>query len=394
MATTEATGRVDATTDRALEWLRAALWAADADVDLRPVDAADPRATWLARPDAEAPALLVPLGSDRAAAATARRAWDGMPARRRLRGWAGEAFLRSGLARRTWPGRVALLAADPDLHDPDRSLVARLAAHLGEGPLLVAATLRPGAFNGKPVLQLFTGAGRPLAFAKVAVDDLTAGYVENEVHWLRRAARAAGPLRAPRLLDRLPWLGRPVALLEALALPRVPRRRPGWADARVIQAVADLGDRRCTTVARSGGLERCRAAAGLADDGFAELVDGVVARYGDAEVEVGAWHGDFSPWNTASAGRRLLVWDWELAADGMPVGADGLHRAIQLETHVGGAAARDALTGASPLSPAATALYRLELVRRDREAALAGRPDEWHGLGAAARRLLVEAHAA
>ncbi|OPG11677.1 hypothetical protein [Microbispora sp. GKU 823] len=39
-----------------------------------------------------------------------------------------------------------------------------------------------------------------------------------------------------------------------------------------------------------------------------------------------AWHGDFTPWNVAAgADGRLLVWDWERFAVGVPLGFDALH---------------------------------------------------------------------
>ncbi|MEU6410232.1 hypothetical protein [Microbispora sp. NPDC046933] len=42
--------------------------------------------------------------------------------------------------------------------------------------------------------------------------------------------------------------------------------------------------------------------------------------------EEAAWHGDFTPWNVAAAADgRLLVWDWERFAVGVPLGFDALH---------------------------------------------------------------------
>jgi hypothetical protein len=346
----------------ALAWLRDALWAPDADVAYEPVDAGG---DWLARPASGSPELLVPLGSRRAAAAVSRRFWDGMPLSRRARQWVGEAVLRSGLAEWRWPGRVALVG-EPD---PGHSLLTALAAHLDAGPLLAAITLRPQAFNGKPILQLFDERGTPVAFAKVAVDDLTAEYVATEAEWLRRAERLAGPVRAPRLLDLLDWQGRPVALLEPLDLPRLPRRRAPLP----VEAIADLGERRTATVAE--------VAAGPVD-----LIDLLLDRHGDAPVEVGGWHGDLSPWNTATRGGRLLVWDWELAGDDLPVGTDRVHHEVMVATHLRGVSADDALAALEP--GVERDLYLLELVRRDRRADRLGRPDPERRLGDAADRCL------
>jgi hypothetical protein len=368
-------------------WLRDALWAPDAEVAYEPARAGDPHARWLARPAVGDPELLVPLGSPRAAAAVSRRFWDGMPATRRARQWAGEVALRRGLAERFWPGRVALVGADADLDDPDRSLVAALAAFLDHGPLLVAITLRPHAFNGKPILQLFSQAGEPVAFAKVAIDDLTAEYVATEADWLRRAAALAAPLRAPELLGELTWQGRPVAVLEPLALARLPRRR-AIDLSRTVDAVADLGDRRWVPAADSGVAMRCHTElADGPDDGFGDLLETVLRSHGATEVEVGAWHGDLSPWNTATAHGQLLLWDWELAGDGLPVGADRLHHHVMTATHLAGVDA-DRAFDALDAEPVVRDLYLLELVRRDRRADWRGRPDPSRRLGeAAARRL-------
>lgn len=372
----------------ALAWLRRALWSPDADVDLVPVDGDDPRATWLARPAAGSPELLVPLASARAAAGVSRRFWDGMAAGRRVRQWVGEVSLRTGAAQRLWPGRVALLGSPADLADPDRSLLARLAAVLGQPEVLAAVTARPTHYNAKPVLQLFDRDGRPLAFAKVAVDDVSEGYVRTEVEWLVQAAEARPPLRAPRLLATPDWQARPVAVLEPLDLPRLPRRMAGWARQGLADAVVALGAVEPAAVARRGPAVRAREEALLgADDQLGELVDLVVDRHGDVTVELGVWHGDLSPWNTASRRHEVLVWDWELAGEDMPVGSDLRHETVMVATHLLGHPARVAL---APLDPrdAATALYLLELVRRDRQARRSGRQDGHHFLGdAAADRL-------
>ncbi|MBX6381687.1 MAG: hypothetical protein IRZ07_01745 [Microbispora sp.] len=48
--------------------------------------------------------------------------------------------------------------------------------------------------------------------------------------------------------------------------------------------------------------------------------------YDDEGTGEAAWHGDFTPWNIAAgADGRLLVWDWERFAVGVPLGFDALH---------------------------------------------------------------------
>jgi hypothetical protein len=59
---------------------------------------------------------------------------------------------------------------------------------------------------------------------------------------------------------------------------------------------------------------------------------GVVNAQGGQEVlTYGSWHGDWSPWNMASTGAGLLVWDWERFATGVPLGFDALHHRLQTE---------------------------------------------------------------
>jgi hypothetical protein len=46
-------------------------------------------------------------------------------------------------------------------------------------------------------------------------------------------------------------------------------------------------------------------------------------------MEFGDWHGDWVPWNMARHRGRLIVWDWENRATGVPVGFDLAHQAFQ-----------------------------------------------------------------
>jgi hypothetical protein len=59
------------------------------------------------------------------------------------------------------------------------------------------------------------------------------------------------------------------------------------------------------------------------------LVPRVAEDCGDVPVTVGAWHGDWTPWNTAADGDALLVWDWERFGPAVPTGYDTLHWRLQ-----------------------------------------------------------------
>jgi len=46
---------------------------------------------------------------------------------------------------------------------------------------------------------------------------------------------------------------------------------------------------------------------------------------GGRDLVFGRGHGDWTPWNMAEVQGRLVVWDWERAAEGVPVGVDAAH---------------------------------------------------------------------
>ncbi|MGC1215264.1 MAG: hypothetical protein WA890_28885, partial [Micromonospora sp.] len=106
----------------------------------------------------------------------------------------------------------------------------------------------------------------------------------------------------------------------------------------------------------------------------------------DPTLDFGAWHGDWNGGNSAAlADGRVLIWDWERFAAGVPVGYDALHRRLQTDvTKVGvepTTAARELLAGAAealaPFAPPSgvadlvAVLYLVELAARylrDRQA--------------------------
>jgi hypothetical protein len=53
-----------------------------------------------------------------------------------------------------------------------------------------------------------------------------------------------------------------------------------------------------------------------------------VERAGHVALRLGSWHGDWTPWNMAADGSRLLLWDWEHFEVGVPAGFDAVHHAV------------------------------------------------------------------
>jgi hypothetical protein len=349
---------------------------------------------FLLIPGVHKPRLLVPT-APRAAAAALRH--YGQPRTRtgRTGATALTMGLASGLGGRVLGTRVRVTAP------PGTDSIEAYLKNVLSRDMRVSMRLGPARANRKPVLQLLTPAGEPVAFAKIGTNSLTRELVRAEHDSLARLNKAGlTEMAVPRVLHYGRWNDCDVLVLSAL--PMWLRRRP-LAPARLVAAMGE--------VARVDGLRREpfddnaylrhlweRLVA--ADDGpeRAALLDALatlVDRMSGTRLTYGAWHGDLTPWNMASTARGLLVWDWERFASGVPLGFDALHHWLQSEVGQGRrqAAAADCASWAPRLlSPfgveAAEArltsmLYLADLATRylvDRQAktgAQNGAPGKW-----------------
>ncbi|WP_370328132.1 hypothetical protein [Euzebya sp.] len=279
-------------------------------------------------PTARRPWLLVPDQSRAAAAGVLRVSQTSTAADRLVRAVLAGAF-RAGIAQLCLVDRVRITGARAG-----ESIVSHLSAVLGRAVVvsLGVGTLRA---NQKPILQVFDQNGSVLAFVKVGDDEVSTALVDREA---RSLARLAGlrlrHLTLPRVLHHGSWRG-----LRLLVIGALPTPVTAWAPRRAVP-VAALAE-----LARAEGVEQVpvgagpvvaalRSCAGAVEDravgrSVGALADALVARHGAVAVEHGIWHGDWTPWNMAFAGRQVSLWDWERCADGVPVGADALHYVMQ-----------------------------------------------------------------
>jgi hypothetical protein len=338
-----------------LAWLAEVLWGPTPGVELvvgGQVPGGVPASQrWGALPDLSRPRVLVPLASRRAAAEAVRQYSDGMTQRARLAKAAVGLALASG-ALPWWLRRRGLVAA---AGPAEGSLLGdHVPAALGRSDLAAAIVLGPVRPNRKPVVQLIGRDGRPVGYMKVGWNDLTRRLVRAEADTLRRLA-AAGPrgFTAPDLLHQGRWEGLDVTISSALP-HRLWRRGRRYAlpPVAVSREIAALGGVEETALGESGWWAGLRArlapvhqamaegpapapdgqADGLGGPEDAAALDGTLARLeGQASTRLafGSWHGDWGPWNLRSTPGRLLVWDWERSADGVPLGFDLLHFGFQ-----------------------------------------------------------------
>jgi hypothetical protein len=287
-------------------------------------------------PSARRPQLLVPVRPTAAASAAVRRfsaASSGRDVVTRL--------AVAGLNRATG----GTLLRDRVVVRPGPRGTA-LRDHLGRAlgvPVDVALGVGPERVNRKPVLQVFDRAGRTVAFAKVGDSPQARADVRAETRALRRLAhRRLETLQVPAVLDASTWNGMDVLVVSPLrGRPtlgrRAARRPPVEAMGELSRAFAEdprpLAElawwRRQLTSARAvvdadlrRRLVRCLAV--LAEE------------HGRTTVDVGAWHGDWTPWNMARVRSQVMLWDWERFETGVPVGLDVWHHRVQTATRACG----------------------------------------------------------
>lgn len=306
---------------------------------------------YLLLPSGRRPRLLVPH-ERRAAAAVVRHQGADRGGAHRVASGLLACGLRAGLGR-WWPDR---LRVSRPAGAPSATLPAHLAHVLGSD-LVVAMRLTPPRANRKPVLQLLGPDGRTLGYAKLAVDALTDALVEAETGALRTlATRFPGIVELPSVLHAGRWQDR--ALLVQSALPVESARRPltGQLLVRAVGEIAALGRVDDVELDTSPFWADLRSRiAGLPRGEAADRLRGSVARLGAAaggtRVSLGASHGDWTPWNAAALGDRVLVWDWERFRSAVPRGFDLLHHGFQRDVVAGtddaAAAARRLVDGAA-----------------------------------------------
>jgi hypothetical protein len=283
-------------------------------------------------PSVRRPRLVVPGSARRAAANAVLRHGVATTVRERMQRRALSWALRSGAG--PWlfrGGRQVLPAGDCDL-------THHLSEVLGR-PVLASMALTPPRANRKPVLHLLDTDGRTVAFAKIGINELTAELVRREAETLELlAGTRLSAFRVPEVLHCSAWRSLQLLLLspfrtwEGTAPTRAALRaamrqlagsgahaEPGGAGG--YPAVLQERARAMQKPARSDDLATLTSLGDLAADlsGTAEA----------GQLRLGSWHGDWTPWNCRQLGAELVVWDWERASHGVPMGFDALHHQLQ-----------------------------------------------------------------
>lgn len=240
--------------------------------------------------------------------------------------------------------------------DTRSSFAAHLAELLGQ-PVSFSVSVGSDRVNRKPVLEVFDAVGRTLAFVKLgdtpsARSDVTA----EGVHLRRVQGVTWSRLRVPRVLHETIW--RDVVVLVVSALPTAPARpwgRGGPPTAAMNELAAAFAGARVPLAEVPWLARQQRLAARLPDaDARRRLggcLDALTARSGDRPVAVGAWHGDWTPWNMSWHDGRVHLWDWERFETGVPAGLDRYHYAVNDHTARRGTSVETVLAGLEAVAP-------------------------------------------
>lgn len=307
-------------------------------------------ASWFLLPSIRQPRMLLPVRCRAAAVmlnrhdSSRREAW----ARAVLRGAVSSGWLDRLPVRRLVVDATSSGAGD---------LAEHLGRLLGE-PVRIGVLLGPVRANAKPVVQAFARSGRTLAFGKLDAGG-TGHLVEREAVALTTLATAGlVGVEVPSLLHHGRWHGRALTLLSALdaSQSRATDDAPHLGAAAEIAAAPGLrflplGDVLSRLKGRVAALPPGPGAARLG-----LVLDQLGRTAGADPLPVGAWHGDWSPWNMrrSATGGRLQVWDWERFDTGAAYGLDAVHHRAQLlwRDGVPAAACRPALEEAGRAMPA------------------------------------------
>lgn len=300
---------------------------------------------WRVIPSAASPLFLVPVD-----ASAARRLLTSHNRLRRAKVRAartGASLAVAALAAVSGDRTVLRASVPQDVPDDlvDELLVTRHLRRDVPGAAATAVSLRAFHPLAKPTVQVTDARGHVVAFTKVASDPATAVRVDREATLLRDLGRSFGPtcpVRLPRVLDSGRVGPFTVSVVEPLpqrtrgtrpededrVLPRLAAfcsaGEAGRAELRDTALWHELVTR--TREVTGPGCERPDLA-----DALLALVEDVAREDGHRVLDVGAFHGDWVPWNMGWANDVLWVWDLEYGNVQGPAGLDGLRWVYQVE---------------------------------------------------------------
>lgn len=299
-------------------------------ITLEPVGEGSAMDSLVIIPSLDNPRILLPAGQRKAASASLQRYSADLGIATRLQ------RLLAAQAMRVWGPRTPIVRHQLRVAQGiNQGLVAFLSESLGQ-PVMFSMTIGKARANRKPILQLFSTSGESLGFAKVGSNEFTARLVRQEAQTLRELGeQRLEHLELPNVLHSGSWEG--IELLVMGTLPTTalaPPRRLARLRARAEGELDRMFFAGCKPLGSSLWLANWLSAAKQNESPsplwqrWRIALEQLESRYGSAQLEFSATHGDWTAWNMADYRGRLQVWDWERFATNVPAGFDRLHYAV------------------------------------------------------------------
>ena len=262
--------------------------------------------------------------------------------------------------------------ADWIVASPERTLRQHLSELLGVEVQLTVA-VGPPRPNRKPIVRCYEGS-ELLAVAKLGPDPHTAAMVVNEGEWLEWFGdKPFTEIVTPQVLHRGTF-----ASSELLVTAPFDVDQPSVEIREIpLELVQTIGDRSLTSdpVAQSSWWSELLTRLDFHSlDRWSEVASELSSDERFQSLDSSIWHGDWSPWNMGRlADQRLIIWDWERAADGVPLGLDLLHLHYQYGDGIDGALPELGRLGIPTENhQVLKAAYFLEIVARHHEGGAIG----------------------
>lgn len=304
-------------------------------------------------PSASRPQMVLSPRERGAAWASLRRHSDASPRRVRvakeLMAWA----FRVGLAGPLFPTRIPDPMVSGTGSSGWRDLVESVFGRTDLAVAISVGQLRP---QIKPILHVATRRGELLGHVKVGWNEVTRPLVRHEAQALTAigdATRGSEGVVAPRVLHHGLWNGRQVlAVTHVGTSPWYQPPRTDLPTSATRQVGHALGIQRSALGAsefwsdlaqRVGHLVEHAALDGRVAAALAATRDHIESRFTGTELDLGLIHGDWAPWNMASAQSSLAVWDWERSRAQGPIGFDGAYFRFQVDLWMRGMRPHEAL---------------------------------------------------
>jgi hypothetical protein len=281
----------------------------------------------LVLPNSRSPRILVPAHNPAAASRAMLRFSAALSVRETVKRLAVSALLRAHV-HVAFPDRIAV-------EESRDSLRHYLGEVFGE-TVDFSLGLGTARANRKPVLQVFDTRGRNVAFVKVGGTAVTEALVRAEAAALQQLGESDVPqlLEVPRLLHLGRWEGASVVAMTSLQTSfwQRPSRQfsvPRTAMSLLHGAFAE-GSRPLVEMPLWHSIAEAQSSLrpSEARERLGAALDLLRVTAADRPLAMGAWHGDWTPWNMSRRGGGLQLWDWERFETGAPSGLDRCHYAV------------------------------------------------------------------